>query len=86
MTIAKYLVKKIMADSGSSADMLFYDTFVRMNLSPNLLKLNFAHLVDFTRYSVGVEGRDHPADHGENPILIENSLNDFYCRPPVVGL
>ena len=39
MTIAKHPVKKILVDSGSSTDVLFYDAFVRMGLSPSLLRL-----------------------------------------------
>ena len=36
MTIAKYDVKKILVDNGSSVDVLFYDTFSKLNLTDQL--------------------------------------------------
>ena len=56
MTIAKHPVKKILVDSGSSTDVLFYDAFVRMGLSPSLLRSVSTPLVGFSRSPVGVEG------------------------------
>lgn len=56
MTIAKYNVKKVLIDSGSSTNVLFYNTFVWMNLSKNQLKHVSTSLVGFSRKSVRVEG------------------------------
>lgn len=38
MTIAKHGVKRVLIDSESSVDVLFYDALVWMNLSKNQLK------------------------------------------------
>ena len=56
MTIAKHPVKRILIDSGSSADILFYDAFVRMNLLRAELKPVLSPLVAFNGESVNVEG------------------------------
>lgn len=56
MTIMKYPVKKIMVDSGSSMDILFYSAFVKMNISSCLLKSIFTSLVGFIGDSIEVEG------------------------------
>lgn len=34
-TIANYDVQRILVDNGSSTNILFYDAFINMNLSPN---------------------------------------------------
>lgn len=39
MMIAKHDTRKILGDSGSSNDVLFYDAFVQMNLPLNHLNL-----------------------------------------------
>ena len=56
MTIAKHPVKRIMVDSGSSTDMLFYGAFFRMNLFFDQLRPVHTPLVGFTGDSVRVEG------------------------------
>jgi len=56
MTIAKHLVRRIMIDSGSSTDVLFYDAFSRMSLPSNQLRPVHTPLVGFTKDFVGVEG------------------------------
>ena len=56
MTISKHPVKRILIDSGSSIDVLFYDAFVRMNLPIEGLKPILSPLVAFNGESVNVEG------------------------------
>lgn len=56
MMIAKHLVKRIIVDSRSSADIITYDAFVWMKLSPSTLQPVMAPLVDFIGDSVRVEG------------------------------
>ncbi|XP_010259202.1 PREDICTED: uncharacterized protein LOC104598722 [Nelumbo nucifera] len=46
--IANYVVKKILVDSGSSADILFYNTFERMNLTPERLQPADVPLIGFS--------------------------------------
>ena len=57
MTIANYDVKIILVDNGSSADILFYDTFQRMKLSTNRLTKVNTPLVRFFRDSIIMEGK-----------------------------
>ena len=56
MTIAKHPVKRILVDSGNSADILTYDAFVRMDLPFDSLRPVIAPLIGFTDDSVRVEG------------------------------
>ena len=56
MTIAKHPIKRILIDSGSSVDVLFYDTLIRMNLPRAELKPILSPLVAFNGESVNVEG------------------------------
>lgn len=56
MTITKYNVNKILIDSGSLTDILFYDAFFWMNLSENQLKHFFTPLVGFFEKSIKFEG------------------------------
>lgn len=56
MIIAKYNVQRILVDSGSLTDILFYDALVQMNLSDNQLKRVSTPLVGFSRESVKVKG------------------------------
>ena len=56
MTISKHPVKRILIDSSSSIDVLFYDAFVRMNLPKEELKPILSPLVAFNGESINVEG------------------------------
>lgn len=56
MMTAKYPIKKILIDSRSLADVLFYDAFVRMNLPLNQLKPFSTPSVAFNRELVEGEG------------------------------
>lgn len=56
MMIAKAPIKGIMIDSASSADILFCNACVCMNLPTNHLKSVSVPLVCFTKNSIGVEG------------------------------
>ena len=55
-TIAKYDVKRILIDNGSSTNVLFYAVFSRMDLSKYRLREVSSSLIDFTGDSVQVEG------------------------------
>lgn len=55
MAIAKHPVRMILVDNKSSADILFYNTFVQMDLPINQLKPVSIPLVAFNRESIGVE-------------------------------
>ena len=54
MTIAKYDVKKILIDNKSSADILFYDTFQKINMLGRLKQVG-TQLIEFFGDSVAVE-------------------------------
>ena len=56
MTIAKHPVKRILINSGSSVNVLFYDAFVLMNLPKGELKPVLSLLIDFNGELVNVEG------------------------------
>ena len=56
MTIAKHPIKRILVDMESSADVLLYDAFVRMNLPMQTLRPSPAPLVAFNDESIEVEG------------------------------
>ena len=56
MTIANYDVKRYLIDNGCSTDIIFYDYFLRMQLSINRLKLVNAPLIRFTDDSVKIKG------------------------------
>ena len=55
-TIAKYDVKRILVDNGSSTNVLFYVVFSRMDLSKYRLREISTPLIGFTGDSVQVEG------------------------------
>ena len=55
-TIAKYDVWRILVDSGSSIDILFYDAFSKMNIATDRLRPVSTVLTSFTGDSVGIEG------------------------------
>ena len=55
MTISKHPVKRILIDSDSSTDVLFYDAFVHMNLPMEELKPVLSPLVAFNGESINVE-------------------------------
>lgn len=55
--ITKYDVKRVLVDNICLVDVLFYDAFVRINLSKNQLKEVFIPLVYFSRNLVRVEGQ-----------------------------
>lgn len=56
LMIAKHSIRRNIVDSGSFADLLFYDAFVTINLPLNELKLIFMPVVGFNRESIGVNG------------------------------
>ena len=56
LTIANYDVKRIMVDNGSSTDVLYYDTFLKVSLSTAQLQPISFSLVEFIGTSVPVEG------------------------------
>lgn len=56
MIIVRHPIQRVMVDSGSLIDILFYDVFAIMNISPDLLKLIFTPLIGFIEDFVGVEG------------------------------
>ena len=55
-TIAKYDVKRILVDNGSSTNVLFYAIFFRIDLSKYQLREVSTPLIGFTGDSVQVEG------------------------------
>ncbi|XP_015955836.1 uncharacterized protein LOC107480200 [Arachis duranensis] len=50
------LVRKVLLDPGSSADVLFYSTFLKMNLSEKLLQPSSGELVGFSGERVPIKG------------------------------
>lgn len=54
--IANYYIRRILVGNGNSINVLFYDAFVRMNLSLERLRKVATPLVGFAGNSVGVEG------------------------------
>lgn len=56
MIIAKYDIKRILVNSESSANVIFYDAFVRMGLPLSQLRQVSTLLVNFSGDSVRVEG------------------------------
>lgn len=56
MTTVKHEEKQILVDSESSADILFYDIFIRMNLPERQLRRVSTPLVGFSSNLIGVEG------------------------------
>ncbi|XP_015960908.1 uncharacterized protein LOC107484875 [Arachis duranensis] len=54
--VGEPLVKKILMDPGSSADVLFYSTFQKMNLSDKLLQPSSGELVGFSGERVSIRG------------------------------
>lgn len=57
MTIAKYDAQRVLVDSGNLVNILFYDTFILMNLLKNQLRWISIPLVGFSGDSIGVEGK-----------------------------
>ena len=69
-TIAKYDVKRILVDNGSSTNVLFYAVFSRMDLSKYPLREVSTPLIGFTGDSVQVEGEiTLPTTVGTSPRL-----------------
>lgn len=56
VTIANYDVRRILVDNESFTNMLFCDTFIKMNLSLEHLRKVSTPLVNFTGNLVDVEG------------------------------
>lgn len=56
MIIANYDVKRVLVDSGSSIDVLFYDILSRMKLSKNQLGRISTPLVSFSGDLIEVKG------------------------------
>ncbi|XP_072062188.1 uncharacterized protein [Arachis hypogaea] len=50
------LVRKVILDSGSSADVLFYSTFLKMKLSEKLMQPSSGELVGFSGERVPIKG------------------------------
>ncbi|XP_016177634.1 uncharacterized protein LOC107619914 [Arachis ipaensis] len=50
------LVRKVLLDPGSSADVLFYSTFLKMNLSEKLIQPSSGELVGFSGERVPIKG------------------------------
>ncbi|XP_072073807.1 uncharacterized protein [Arachis hypogaea] len=50
------LVRKVLLDPGSSADVLFYSTFLKMNLSEKLIQSSSGELVGFSGERVPIKG------------------------------
>lgn len=56
MIIAKNDVRRIIVNSGSLTDVLFYDVFIRMNIFDNQLRWVSTSLIGFFENSIEVEG------------------------------
>ncbi|XP_057745483.1 uncharacterized protein LOC130963376 [Arachis stenosperma] len=56
LQLGDLLVKKVLLDPGSSADVLFYSTFQKMKLSSNILQPSTGNLVGFSSERVPVMG------------------------------
>ncbi|XP_043714581.1 uncharacterized protein LOC122662942 [Telopea speciosissima] len=56
MFIANYVVGRILVDSGSSVDILYYDAFKKMLLKPEMLKRVESPLYGFNRAPIQVKG------------------------------
>ncbi|XP_072052148.1 uncharacterized protein [Arachis hypogaea] len=50
------VVKKILMDPGSSADVMFYSTFQKMNMSDKVLQPSSGELVGFSGERVSIQG------------------------------
>ncbi|XP_072076738.1 uncharacterized protein [Arachis hypogaea] len=59
LQIGDLLVKKVLLDPGSSADVLFYSTFQKMKLSDNVLQSTGGDLVGFSGERVPILGSDN---------------------------
>ncbi|XP_020961065.1 uncharacterized protein LOC110263677 [Arachis ipaensis] len=63
------LVRKVLLDPGSSADVLFYSTFLKMNLSEKLIQPSSGELVGFSGERVPIKGYLWlKTTIGENPL------------------
>ncbi|XP_020972903.1 uncharacterized protein LOC110269424 [Arachis ipaensis] len=63
------LVRKVLLDPGSSADVLFYSTFLKMNLSEKLIQPSSGELVGFSGERVPIKGYIWlKTTIGENPL------------------
>ncbi|XP_025662045.1 uncharacterized protein [Arachis hypogaea] len=54
--IGELLVRKVLMDPGSSADVLFYSTFLKMKLSKKLMQPSSGELVGFSGERVPIKG------------------------------
>ena len=77
MTIAKHPVKRILIDSGSSTDVLFYDALVHMNLPRVELKSILSPPVASNGESINVEGEVTLPVTAETPPLTKTILVTF---------
>ncbi|XP_020973549.1 uncharacterized protein LOC107646977 isoform X3 [Arachis ipaensis] len=67
--IGDLLVRKVLLDPGSSADVLFYSTFLKMNLSEKLIQPSSGELVGFSGERVPIKGYIWlKTTIGENPL------------------
>ena len=82
-TIAKYDVKRILVDNGSSTNVLFYAVFSRMDLSKYRLREISTPLIGFTGDLVQVEGEiTLPTTVGTSPRLSTAFLTYTVVRIP----
>lgn len=56
MNVTNYDVHHILIDNGSLANVLFYDAFLNMGLSNDMLEKLNSPLVSFSRTTVPMEG------------------------------
>lgn len=56
MVIANYKVRKILVDTGSAIDILFYEIFLKIKLLVNKFVLVYSLLCGFTKEVVMLEG------------------------------
>ena len=69
--VAKYPVERILVDSGSSVNLIYWNCFQKMNLSPNRLKPVTTPLYSFTGEAVLVAGSIQlPTTLGNEPHVV----------------
>jgi len=56
VVIAHFMVSKVLIDQGSSMDILYWNTFQRLKVSPDTIQPYYGPLLDFTRKIVEIRG------------------------------